>query len=237
MSKTPISILNSQALTMSSREIAALTAKEHRHVLRDAEAMLLGLDLDPEGYAQNWTHPQNDQIYREFLLPKDLTLTLVTGYNVKLRKAIIDRWQELEDGAGTLPKTLPEALRLAADLAERKDRAEAALALAAPKVQFVDRYVDATGNKGFRQVAKLLKANEARFREFLDDKKVLCRLGGEWMPYQQHIDAGRFVVKTGVADSEHAYNQARFTPKGVEWIAALWAVHQLSGNADAGGGQ
>lgn len=33
---------------------------------------------------------------REFLLPKDLTLTLVTGYDVKRRHAINKRWMELE---------------------------------------------------------------------------------------------------------------------------------------------
>lgn len=34
---------------------------------------------------------------KEFNLNKDLTLTLVAGYNVKLRLAIIKRWQELEE--------------------------------------------------------------------------------------------------------------------------------------------
>jgi phage regulator Rha-like protein len=33
----------------------------------------------------------------EFRLDYNHTLTLVAGYNVKLRKRIIDRWQELED--------------------------------------------------------------------------------------------------------------------------------------------
>jgi len=119
---------------------------------------------------------------------------------------------------------------------ELENRAQAsALALAAPKAEFVDRYVDSTGNKGFRQVAKLLKANEARFREFLEDEKIMYKLGGEWTPYQQHIDAGRFVVKTGVSESDHAYNHAKFTPKGIEWIAAQWAVHCLrdSGEQEA----
>lgn len=28
-----------------------------------------------------------------------------------------------------------------------------------------------------------------------------------------------------------AYSQAKFTPKGVNWIAGLWAVEQLGGAA------
>lgn len=97
----PAGFGNAAIQTMSSREIADLTGKEHRHVLRDIEAMFAGLELPIEGYVQTWTHPQNGQSYREFSLPKDLTLTLVAGYNVKLRKAIIDRWQQLEAEVAT----------------------------------------------------------------------------------------------------------------------------------------
>lgn len=51
-------------------------------------------------------------------------------------------------------------------------------------------------------------------------------IGGEWIPYQQHIDAGRFEVKTGSSDGGHAFNQAKFTPKGVNWIANLWQAQK-----------
>jgi len=99
--------------------------------------------------------------------------------------------------------------------------------VAAPKVEFVDRFVDATGLKGFREVCKLLKANEARFREFVISEKILYRLAGTLTAHQNHIDAGRFEVRTGVADTEHAYTATKFTPKGVNWIAGEWAKYQL----------
>lgn len=127
----------------------------------------------------------------------------------------------------TIPQSYAEALLEAGRLAKIAEEQAAQLAIAAPKAEFVDKYVEATGLKGFRQVAKLLKANEARFREFLIDKKIMYRLGGEWHAYQNHIDAGRFDVKTGSSDSGHAFNQTKFTPKGVNWIAGLWAQHNL----------
>ena len=65
------------APAMTSREIAELTGKEHKHVLRDIRVMLLELGLGEEGYAQNWTDPQNGQCYPMLALPKDLTITLV----------------------------------------------------------------------------------------------------------------------------------------------------------------
>ena len=98
-----------------------------------------------------------------------------------------------------------------------------------PAVEFVDRYVEATGLKGFREVCKLLKANESHFREFLISEKIMYRLGGVLTAHQNHIDAGRFEVRTGVAETEHAYSTTKFTPKGVSWVAGEWAKHQIKG--------
>lgn len=116
-------------------------------------------------------------------------------------------------------------------LIQENKRTAAQLALAAPKVEFVDQFVRANGSKGFRAVCKLLNAKEPAFRLFLVEKKIMYRLGNEWMPYQQHIDAGRFEVKARIAehaDTSHAYNQALFTPKGVNWVAAEWAKHRVA---------
>lgn len=114
-------------------------------------------------------------------------------------------------------------------LIQENKRTAAQLALAAPKVEFVDQFVRANGSKGFRAVCKLLNAKEPAFRLFLVEKKIMYRLGNEWMPYQQHIDTGRFEIKARVAHlNEHAYNEALFTPKGVNWVAAEWAKHRVA---------
>jgi phage antirepressor YoqD-like protein len=219
------------ARTMSSREIAELTGKQHFHVKRDIERMLADLQEDPSNYGCTYLDSQNRN-QNEYRLDREHTDCLLTGYSASMRMAVIKRWRELE-GGGRVIATLPDfsspaaAARAWAEQYELQQAANQALAVAAPKVEFVDRYVDATGLKGFRQTAKLLRANEARFREFLLDKKIMYRMGGEWQAYQQHIDAGRFDIKTGTTDGGHAFNQTKFTPKGVTWVAGLWAQYNL----------
>lgn len=148
-----------------------------------------------------------------------------------VRRSVLKKLKDLE--GPRVIATLPDfsnpaaAARAWAEQFELQQQANYALAIAAPKAEFVDKYVKSTGLKGFRQTAKLLGANEARFREFLLDKKIMYRMGGEWQAYSGHIDAGRFDVKTGTSDSGHAFNQAKFTPKGVTWVAGLWAQYQL----------
>ncbi len=219
------------ARTMSSREISQLTGKQHFHVKRDIERMLADLGEDASSFGCTYLDGQNrNQV--EYRLDREHTDCLLTGYSASMRMAVIKRWRELE-GGGRVIATLPNfadpvaAARAWADEMEQKQVAQQALAIAAPKVEFVDKYVESTGLKGFRQTAKLLRANEARFREFLLDKKIMYRMGGEWQAYQQHIDAGRFDIKTGTTDGGHAFNQTKFTPKGVTWVAGLWAQYNL----------
>jgi len=222
-------LITATQLTMSSREIADLTKKEHKNVTRTIESLIsdsiLTAQIEPLSYEHrgNW--------YRFYELNKRDSLVVVARLSPEFTAEIVDRWQELESQqAPKLPQSFAQALQLAADQAKVIEDQQAAIALAAPKVEFVDRYVESKGNKGFRQVAKLLKAKENEFRAYLSVNKILYRLGGEWAPYQYHIDAGRFEVSTGTAN-DHAYNAARFTPKGIEWIAGLWAVHQLKKEA------
>ena len=96
-----IALLNtSSETTMSSLEIAALTGKEHRNVLADIRNMLKKLDLTAAEFsaAVKYTGNNNAQLTREiFNLPKHECMVLVTGYSIKLRSAVLRRWQELED--------------------------------------------------------------------------------------------------------------------------------------------
>jgi phage antirepressor YoqD-like protein len=214
---------NKSVPTMSSREIADLTGKNHFDVKRDIQNVLLQAEIDASKFAVIYRDSQN-RSQSEYNLPKRECDLVVSGYSVKYRLAIIDRWQELESQQSPshiLPQSFAEALMLAANQAAELERAR-------PAVEFVDRYVQSTGNLGFRQVCKLLKAKENDFRAFLQDNRIMYRLGTEWTPYEPHIKAGRFHVSTGTSESEHAYSTAKFTPKGVKWVSELWDRHEYN---------
>ncbi|EKN3611878.1 TPA: phage antirepressor KilAC domain-containing protein [Yersinia enterocolitica] len=210
---------------MSSREIASLTGSNHSDVRRSierlSEANLLSQPLADTPYINE----QNRQTYYEYHLNKRDSLVVVVRLSPEFTAVVVDRWQELEHKS-QVPQSLPEALRLAADLAEEKQQLENQLSIAAPKVEFVDRYVKANGSMTFRQVAKLLNAREAEFRQFLLDNHIMYRLNGMLSPHQQHSELGRFEVKTGTNTlNNHAFAQSRFTPKGVKWVGGLWAEY------------
>ena len=92
-------VANTTPATMSSREIAELTGKEHGHVKRDIEQMLKALEKDVSTFGCIYL----DSVGRkqtEYRLDRELTQTLITGYSIPLRHKVIQRLNELESGGG-----------------------------------------------------------------------------------------------------------------------------------------
>ena len=81
---------------MSTIEISELTGKDHDSiVMRDVRKILKLLDIDERKFAATY----KDKYNRDkpmYLLPKNPTLTLVSGYSVQMRFKIVSRWEELE---------------------------------------------------------------------------------------------------------------------------------------------
>jgi len=73
------------------------------NVVRDVTASLTmsrleALEITAPKFGGYYKSKRNRDLV-EYLLPKRETLILVSGYNIKLRAAIIDRWLELEEQA------------------------------------------------------------------------------------------------------------------------------------------
>ena len=214
--------------TMSSIELLALinqarAAFNEPEVRRNQFNARVEDELEGTHYKKTVVTNENGTESVVFELSQDQCMLVSMRESKAVRRWVLDKLKAMG-----VPQTMAQALRLAADQAEKIEQQQAQLALAAPKVEFVDKYVQATGLFTFREVAKLLKANEARFREFLLAQKIMYRLGagGELTAYQSHADAGRFEVKTDTARNGHNYKRTMFTPKGVHWVAGQWSKHQ-----------
>lgn len=211
-----LSISNNEVLTMTSREIASLLNKNHSDIKRSAERLISsGVINNGQPLAECEFKTSRGNKFTEYLINKRDSLVLVAQNSPEFTAALVDRWQELEaNQQPQIPQTKREWIEFALDQ-------EKQLELAAPKVAFVDNFVESSGTKTFRQVAKILKANERLFRAFLSAEGFMYKIGREWTAYQKHIDAGRFSCTVGEKNG-HAFTECKFTPKGIEYIAGKW---------------
>ena len=204
-----IVLKNNTPLQMSSREIADLCNKEHKNVLVDIRKMLEELELNSADFSAEY----KDSTGRTnpcFNLPRRECDILVAGYSVIYRAAIVDRWQELEGiQSFKIPQNFAEALQLAADQAKQ-------LALAAPKIAFVENLVERHTLMTATQVAQKYGMSAIKLNRSLDE------LGGV---YSKSIKRGRAFVQPfldggfgEVKQTELGHSQCLFTPSGEVWI-------------------
>ncbi|EFB3463041.1 phage antirepressor Ant [Escherichia coli] len=137
-------------------------------------------------------------------------------------------FRQKEQQPVAIPQTLPEALRLAAELAEQKQLLEQKahqlnqqLVAAAPKVDFAERVSVAKGIL-IGNFAKVVGLKQNALFAWLRENGILIASGGRKnVPFQQYINAGYFTVKEVVLDDEDGY-QIRLTPqltgKGQQWL-------------------
>lgn len=228
------SLANSGAInkvtTMSSREISKLTGKRHDNVMADCRKMLESLNIQPPKFLGDYQDAKG-RTYQEFLLDQDLTMTLVMGYSIPLRHKVAKRWRELETIAPAVPQSLPDALRLAADLAEEKQQLQSHVNQLehqvfedAPKVEFHDKVAVAPGSMSVSQVAKILGTGRTRLFQFLRQIAWVTRYNE---PYQEKIEAGYLDVKLGSWEHpDHGVQQsvtAMITGKGLTKLQKLWS--------------
>lgn len=213
---------NSSVLTMSSREIADLVESRHDSVKRTIERLQdKGLiQLTPMVEVKNHL----GQVVTEYQLIKRDTYVVVAQLSPEFTARLVDRWQELENKQmPQIPQTLSEALRLAADQAEQIERQNLLLEQQRPKVEFVQRYVEAGTTKSLRETAKILRVPERAMIDCLVGDGLLFRQSGNLLPYQKYHAKGLFDVKTGTTEYGHNYTQTRVTSKGIEYIASRYA--------------
>lgn len=220
------------AQTMSSRELSILCGKQHKHVCRDVEKLnetylKMGLSKIGQGY---YTHPNTgNQQHREFLLTKDQTIDLVTGYNPELRIKINRRWAELEQQIAK-PKELSrmELIQIAFEAEKENIALRGELAIAAPKAEALDVIADTTHTYCLRECAKTIGIKESELIQLLIDKKWIYRdADRKLQPHAQYVTNGVFtnrtspVIKNQYDGKERVFLHMRVTAFGLTRITGL----------------
>ncbi|MEK8813177.1 phage antirepressor KilAC domain-containing protein [Escherichia coli] len=220
-------LINGNAIKMTSIEIAELVGSRHDKVKQSIERLAargvirnppmvvfekinnLGLLRGVEAYVFEGEQGKRDSIIVVAQLSPEFTARLV------------DRWRELEEAAVNIPKTLPEALRLAADLAEQKMQLENQLAIAAPKVEFADRVGEASGIL-IGNFAKVVGIGQNKLFAWMRDHKILIASGSRRnVPMQEYMDRGYFTVKETAVNTNHGIQisfTTKITGRGQQWL-------------------
>ncbi|OUY06985.1 phage antirepressor KilAC domain-containing protein [Acinetobacter populi] len=222
-----------QVKFMSSREISELTGKRHDNVVRDTRQMLGSLDDSILSHEEYQELKDNRGYTSEFLLNKNLSITLMTGYDVNARHKINVRWQELEAQINKPidPMQLlanPNLLRNALlTYSEKVIELEQKVEVMQPTIDAFDRIATADGSLCLTDAAKTLQQEPHKFNKWLNlNDWIYKRTGSKhWVAYQEKIKSGYLEHK--VKDipmpdgSIKISEQVRVTPKGLTKLSKL----------------
>jgi len=218
-------------ITMSSREIADLCEKQHDNVMRDIRKMIQDIGQD----ALKFEGIYLDSYGREkpcFNLPKDLTVTLITGYRADLRYKVVKRLEQLESQAQSFdPSKIlesPAAMRgLLLTYTEKVIALEAKVEDMQEDVAAHERLTKADGSLNTTEAAKNLGVRPKDLFDWLSHNGWIYKRpnGGTWLGYQVKCNQGLLEHKTTTvlrADgSEKITEQVRITAKGLSVLARL----------------
>lgn len=175
--------------------------------------------------ARSGENPSGGRPRLEYALSLDMAKELAMVENNEIGRATRRYFLTCERQAKAasvhflVPRSLPEALRLAADQAERIEAQKAQIATLAPKADFHDKVTEAVNCQTIEEVAKVLRTGQNRMFAWLRDQRILMTSN---MPYQRFIDEGHFrIVERQYTDrrgESHTYTRTLVTGKGFAYI-------------------
>lgn len=223
---------------MSSREIAELCEKQHAHVMRDIRKMLgdLGFNnispnLDRSNSFKELTYPDSyGREQKEILLDKNLSLTLVAGYNVVLRNRIINRWLELErkeqeretmealDNPAALRKILLAYTGRVIALEDEVKKQDKYINYLEPNAVAFEKIGETDEDFTITQVSKMLDVKRNFLINFLQENNFIYRQNGKITPTNFAEAKGWLMFKVCKNGFSHTY----ITSKGCQAISLLF---------------
>ena len=209
--------------TITSLEVAELTGKQHKHIMRDIRNLLYQgvaeTNFGPVSYkdAQNQERPM-------FLLTKKGCLILASGYDALLREKIIDRWEELEQqNQPQVPQTFSSALKLAYEQALLIEAQNAQIATLTPKADYCDKVLTSQSTFTTTQVAKGYGIPSAmKLNKMLKDHHIMFKQSGQWLPTSDYASKPYWEETTATIslgdDKVRTKKYYKWTELGIKWL-------------------
>ena len=215
--------------TMTSREIAELVNSRQDSVRRTIERLAERgvIALPPMVEKPTAGRPAVEYVFSGEQGKRD-SIVVVAQLSPEFTAALVDRWHALEQqhAAPAIPQTLPEALRLAADLAEQNNQLRLVVTEQAPKVEALARIADARGSMCLTDAAKHLGVQRCKLIDWMRANRWIYRREGcaRWLAYQPRLSAGLLDHKVTVLGldeegDQRLASQVRITPKGLSVLA------------------
>lgn len=222
--KNQIALAVNNAKTMSSRQIAIVVNSRHDSVKRTIERLAESGVISFTPMVETSHEGAGSRPVEVYAVNERDSYVVVAQLSPEFTANLVDYWQATKSQHPvqqfTIPSNLPEALRLAADLAEQKAVLEAKVQADAPKVQFHDQVTEAINCQTVEEVAKVLGTGKIRMFRWLRQEGFLM---SDNNPYQSYLDRGYFrVIEAQYNDKKrgesHTYTKTLITGKGLAFI-------------------
>lgn len=210
-----------QAVT-SSLQVAETFGKRHDHVTRDIEELIAqsgSPKLGNEMFATG-TYENRGKQYPMYYMNRDGFTLLAMGFTgdkaLQFKLQYIDAFNEMEQQVKfQVPATLPEALRLAADQAEK-------ISVLQPKADYTDKMLANPGLETTSVIAKNYGYSTREFNKLLHGLGIQYKQGKTWLLYAKYQNLGYTHVEPfPYKDSkglEQVRNTMKWTQKGQRFL-------------------
>lgn len=223
-------------VVVSSRQVAEKFGKEHKHVLDSVREILKAENSAVRFFQENMYKVEgNNKSYPEYLMNRDGFTLLAMGFTGKdalqwkLKYiAAFNKMEELLKEQEVIPKDLPAALRMAAEIAEKAQalqientQQKQIINEMQPKASYYDLILQNNTLMSVTQIAKDYGMSAKKMNSLLHELGVQYKQGGIWFLYEKYQCDGYTQSKTfPTADGENRFH-TYWTQKGRLFIYHL----------------